>query len=153
MDREAVINHISELRRHYGELESIEAKSAHVGTPPDLYKPISAFANRPGGGILLFGLDEDAGFKVVGAGNPRKLQEDIRSIASQMEPPLCPVFSVEHLEGGTVVVVEVPEVPNDLKPCYHRPHRLQDGAFVRAGNANRHMSDYEVFCYICSRTR
>jgi len=74
-----------------------------------------------------FGLDEDAGFKVVGVGNPRRLQEDLSGLAAQMEPPLRPSFSVEEIEGGTVVAVEVPEVPYDQKPCYHRPHeRLRD---------------------------
>ena len=92
MDREAIINLISELRRRHGELEGVEAKAAHTGTPPDLYKPVSAFANRPGGGTLLFGLDEDAGFKVIGVDNPRRLQEALSGIASQMEPPLCPNF-------------------------------------------------------------
>lgn len=153
MDRNAVINPISELRRRHGELEGVEAKAAHNGTPLDLYKPVSAFANHTGGGVLLFGLDEDAGFKVVGVGNPRKLQEDLSGIASQMDPPLRPVFSVEDIEGGTVVAVEVPEVFYDQKPCYHRPHRLQEGAFTRVGNTTRRMSDYEIFSYISSRTQ
>lgn len=72
MDLEAINRLITELRSRHGELEGVEAKAAHTGTPADLFKPLSAFANRAGGGILLFGLDEDAGFKVVGVGNPRK---------------------------------------------------------------------------------
>ena len=144
---------IAELRRRHGELEGVEAKAAHTGTPPDLFKPLSAFANRPGGGVLLFGLDEDAGFKVVGVGNPRKLQEDLSGLAAQMEPPLRPSFSVEELEGRTIVVVEVPEVSYDQKPCYHRPHRLQEGSFIRVGNSTRRMSDYEIYSFISSRTQ
>ena len=144
---------IAELRRRHGELEGVEAKAAHTGTPPDLFKPLSAFANRPGGGVLLFGLDEDAGFKVVGVGNPRKLQEDLSGLAAQMEPPLRPGFSVEELEGRTIVAVEVPEVSYDQKPCYHRPHRLQEGSFIRVGNSTRRMSDYEIFSFISSRTQ
>ena len=144
---------IAELRRRHGELEGVEAKAAHTGTPPDLFKPLSAFANRPGGGVLLFGLDEDAGFKVVGVGNPRKLQEDLSGLAAQMEPPLRPSFSVEELEGRTIVAVEVPEVSYDQKPCYHRPHRLQEGSFIRVGNSTRRMSDYEIYSFISSRTQ
>ena len=153
MDRGAIQNLISELRRCHGELEGVEAKAARRGTPPDLFKPISALANRPGGGVLLFGLDEDAGFKVVGVGNPRKLQEDISGLAAQMEPPLRPCFSVEEIEGGTVVAVEVPEVSYDQKPCYHRPHCLQEGAFIRVGNSTRRMSDYEIYSFVSSRTQ
>jgi ATP-dependent DNA helicase RecG len=153
MDRESILRHIADLRRRHGELEGVEAKAAHTGTPADLFKPLSAFANRAGGGILLFGLDEDAGFKVVGVGNPRKLQEDLSGLAAQMEPPLRPSFSVEEIEGGTVVAVEVPEVAYDQKPCYHRPHHLQEGSFIRVGNSTRRMSDYEIYSFISSRTQ
>ncbi len=153
MDRESILRLISDLRRCHGELEGVEAKAAHTGTPLDLFKPLSAFANRSGGGILLFGLDEDAGFKVVGVGNPRKLQEDLSGLAAQMEPPLRPSFSVEEIEGGIVVAVEIPEVPYDQKPCYHRPHRLQEGSFIRVGNSTRRMSDYEIYSFISSRTQ
>jgi ATP-dependent DNA helicase RecG len=89
----------------------------------------------------------------VGVGNPRKLQEDMSGLAAQMEPPLRPSFSVEVIEGGTIVAVEVPEISYDQKPCYHRPHRLQEGSFIRVGNSTRRMSDYEIFSFISSRSQ
>jgi ATP-dependent DNA helicase RecG len=153
MDPVSILRLIVELRRRHGELEGVEAKAAHTGTPADLFKPLSAFANRPGGGVLLFGLDEDAGFKVVGVGNPRKLQEDLSGLAAQMDPPLRPNFSVEEIEGETLVAVEVPEVSYDQKPCYHRPHGLHEGSFIRVGNSTRRMSDYEIYSFISSRTQ
>ncbi len=52
-----------------------------------------------------------------------------------------------------MVAVEVPEVPYDQKPCYHRPHRLQEGSFIRVGNSTRRMSDYEIYSFISSRTQ
>jgi ATP-dependent DNA helicase RecG len=70
-----------------------------------------------------------------------------------MEPPLRPSFSVEEIEGGTIVAVEVPEVAYDQKPCYHRPHHLQEGSFIRVGNSTRRMSDYEIYSFISSRTQ
>ena len=153
MDRSEILHHIADLRRRHGELEGVEAKAARTGTPADLYKPLSAFANRSGGGVLLFGLDEDSGFKVVGVGNPRKLQEDLSGLAAQMEPPLRPSFSVEEIEGRAVVAVEIPEVAYDQKPCYHRPHGLHDGSFIRVGNSTRRMSDYEIYSFMSSRTQ
>jgi len=153
MDRATILSLISDLRRCHGELEDVEAKAARTGTPADLFKPLSAFANRPGGGVLLFGLDEDAGFKVAGVGNPRKLQEDLSGLAAQMDPPLRPSFSVEKIEGGTVVAVEVPEISYDQKPCYHRPHGLHEGSFIRVGNSTRRMTDYEIYSFISSRTQ
>jgi hypothetical protein len=47
MDNESILRLIAELRRRHGELEGVEAKAAHTGTPADLFKPLSAFANRP----------------------------------------------------------------------------------------------------------
>jgi ATP-dependent DNA helicase RecG len=70
-----------------------------------------------------------------------------------MEPPLRPSFYVEEIEGGTIVAVEVPEVAFDQKPCYHRPHHLQEGSFIRVGNSTRRMSDYEIYSFISSRTQ
>ena len=57
MDQVSILRLIAELRRRHGELDGVQAKAAHTGTPADLFKPLSAFANRAGGGILLFGLD------------------------------------------------------------------------------------------------
>ena len=86
-------------------------------------------------------------------GNPRKLQEDLSGLAAQMEPPLRPSFSVEEIEGETIVAVEVPEISFDQKPCYHRPHHLHGGSFIREGNSTRRMSDYEIYSFISSRTQ
>jgi ATP-dependent DNA helicase RecG len=60
---------------------------------------------------------------------------------------------VEEIESWIVVAVEVPEVASDQKPCYHRPHHLQEGSFIRVGNSTRRMSDYEVYSFISSRTQ
>jgi hypothetical protein len=37
MDRESIHRLIIELRRRHGELEGVEAKAAHTGTPADHY--------------------------------------------------------------------------------------------------------------------
>jgi hypothetical protein len=42
MDKEALVHLISELRRCHSEMAGVEAKAAHSGTPPDLFKPLSA---------------------------------------------------------------------------------------------------------------
>ncbi len=47
---------VADVQRRRGESDSIEVKAAHGGTPKRLYESLSAFANRPGGGVVLFGL-------------------------------------------------------------------------------------------------
>ena len=65
---------------------------------------LSAFANRTGGGVLLFGLDEEKDFSIVGVGNVQRLQEELTHLASaEMEPALRPQFVVDEINGETVI--------------------------------------------------
>jgi ATP-dependent DNA helicase RecG len=127
-------------------------KAARGGTPRRLYEPLSAFANCTGGGVLLFGLNELSDFSVVGVGNVHRLQEDITHLASsEKEPILRPHFLVDEINGETVMVAEIDEVPVVQKPCFYRPAGLSRGAYLRVGNTNRQITEYEVFGYLSSR--
>jgi ATP-dependent DNA helicase RecG len=70
-----------------------------------------------------------------------------------MEPALRPDFTIEEINGQTIVAVEVPEVPIEQKPCYFNPAGLQKGSYIRVGNTNRQMTDYEIFGYVSARTQ
>jgi len=108
MTREELLELITQVQQHQSELDTVEVKSAQRGTPKRLFEPFSAFANRSGGGIVLFGLDEDSNFEVVGVKDAHRLQEEISHLASnQMEPALRPGFTVETVDGKTVVGIEV----------------------------------------------
>lgn len=152
--REELLALIEEVQRHQSELEDVEVKSAREGTPKRLYESLSAFANHTGGGVVLLGLDEERSFEVVGVGDAHRLQEEISHLASsEMEPPLRLEFTVEEIESQTIVAVEVPEVTAQQKPCYYKPAGLQQGSYIRVGNTNRRMSDYEIFGYMSARTQ
>lgn len=127
-------------------------KTAHTGTPKKLYRAFSAFANQTGGGVILFGLDESKGFAVTGVQDVHRLQEEITHIASQdMEPTLRPRFTIDEIDGETVVAVEIDEIPSSQKPCYYKNAGLPKGAYLRVGNTNRQMTEYEVFGYLSGR--
>src|SRR5438067_3959214 len=152
MTRDEVRQLIADVQKRQSELASVEVKAARGGTPRRLYEPLSAFANRTGGGVLLFGLDESRDFSIVGVGDAHRLQEEIAHLASSdMEPALRPHFLVDEIEGETVVAVEVDEVPAAQKPCFYKPSGLPKGAYLRVGNTNRQMTEYEVFGYLSSR--
>ena len=110
MTRDELQKLVEEVRQRRSELGNVEVKTARGGTPKRLYEPLSAFANRTGGGVLLFGLAEASDFAVVGVGDVHRLQEEITHLASDMEPALRPQFVVDEIDGETVVVVEVDEV-------------------------------------------
>lgn len=154
MNREELLELIAEVTQHQCELNDVEIKSAQKGTPQRLFEAISAFANCTGGGVLLFGLDEDRNFALCGVGDAHKLQEDISSLAnSEMEPPLRPEFTVHQIEGKTIVAVEIEKLPADKRPCFYKPAGLQKGSYIRVGNTNRAMTDYEIFGYVSGRTQ
>jgi ATP-dependent DNA helicase RecG len=104
--------------------------------------------------VLLFGLDESRNFEIIGVRDAHRLQEDISHLAaSEMEPVLRPEFTVEEVEGQTVVAVEVAELSAELRPCFYKPAGLQRGSYIRIGNTNRQMTDYEIFGYVSARTQ
>lgn len=144
---------VAEVRRQQSELQHVEVKAARGGTPlKPIREALSAFANQPGGGILLCGLDEERDFAVGGVGDVQRLQEEIANVAaSEMEPPLRPEFTVAEVEGQRIVGVEVAEVSALEKPCHYRPAGLQGGAYIRVGPSNRRMTTYEIFGYVSAR--
>lgn len=154
MTREELLQLIAEVQRFRSELDDVEVKTAKGGTPKRLFEPLSAFSNRPDGGVILFGLDEEQDFKVVGVGDAQRLQEEISDLASaEMEPALRPEFTMEQIDGETVVAVEVAELPANQKPCYYRTAGLQSGSYIRVANTNRRMTDYEIFGYASARSQ
>ena len=154
MTREELLQLIAEVQQLQSELDDVEVKAAQGGTPQRLYEPISAFANQPGGGVILFGLDERHNFEVVGVGNAQRLQEEIgHLVAAEMEPALRPEFTIAEIDGATVVAVEVMEIAVEQKPCYYISAGLQRGSYIRVGNTNRQMADYEIFGYVSARTQ
>lgn len=145
---------VADVRDKQSELNNVEVKAARGGTPQRLYESLSAFANRTGGGVVLFGLNEETKFEVVGVGDAHRLQEEITHLASDgMEPVLRPEFTVDVIDGKTVVAVEIAEAPTTQKPCFYKTAGLQKGAYIRVGNTNRQMTDYEVFGYVSARTQ
>ncbi|NOT57435.1 MAG: transcriptional regulator [Deltaproteobacteria bacterium] len=143
---------VADVQRRRSELDNVEVKTARGGTPRRLYEPLSAFANRTGGGVLLFGLNEEKDFSIVGVGNAQRLQEELIHLASaEMEPALRPQFAVDEINGETVIAVEIEEIAANQKPCFYRPAGLSSGAYIRSGNTNRQMTEYEVFGYLSSR--
>jgi ATP-dependent DNA helicase RecG len=151
MTREELGRLVAQVRQRRAELDDVEVKAARGGTPKRLYEALSAFANRTGGGVLLFGLNEAADFAIVGVGDSQRLQEEVGHIATDMEPPLRPQFTVDEIDGRPIVAAVIDEVPAAQKPCFYKPQGLPRGAFLRVGNTDRQMSEYEVFLYLSGR--
>ncbi|WP_253876689.1 ATP-binding protein [Promicromonospora umidemergens] len=96
----------------------MEANAAHQGYPQDLAPTLSAFGNMPGGGVVVLGLDERAGFEAVGVYDAADAQSRLAAQARQaVAPPLRMSFVTDVVEGRTVVLARVRELPTTDKPC------------------------------------
>jgi len=108
---------LAELRRQGNDTRGIEAKAAHTGYPQNTAETMSAFANTPGGGVLVLGLDEAQGFAPVGVYDPGQCQQAAIATARNALRPSLTVTTELLSEGGRpIVAVYVPEADHSEKP-------------------------------------
>lgn len=151
MNRRDALELVEAVQSMRFEGSEIEVKTGHRALPSRLYETLSAFANRPGGGVVILGLDEAREFAAVGVGDPQQRLAVLGDQASQMEPPLRLHPVVVPVGGNPVIVFEVPECDYQHKPCYYSEAGMNSGSYIRVGNSNRRMTDYEIFTYVSSR--
>lgn len=134
--------------QHRGcEGQTTEVKAAHLGCPKRLYDTISAFSNQDDGGVLLFGLDEQDHFAKVGVYDAQDLQKKVMEYCEQMTPAVRPVFTVCDEEGLVFVSAEIPPIDIAERPCFNKGKGRLKGAYVRVGDADQPMTEYEVYSY------
>lgn len=129
------------------ESQTVECKAAHVDCPKRLYDTLSSFSNQDSGGVLLFGIDETAGFQVVGVYDAQDLQKKVTEQCNQMEPPVRAVFTLAETDGKWICAAEIPAVDLAERPCYYRGAGRIKGSYVRVGDADLPMTDYELYSY------
>lgn len=90
---------LAELRAEGGDLPGIEVKSAAGGLPESIISTLCSFANRPGGGQIILGLDEAAGFAPVGLTKPREMNQRSQPRHSAFEPPITVKLDQAVVDG------------------------------------------------------
>ena len=135
------------------EEQTLEVKAANKGCPERLYDTFSAFANQNEGGMLLFGLDEKQGFAKVGVYDAQDLQKKLMEVGESMTPVVRPVLSV-YVEGAMLfVAAEIPPLDLAERPCFKTARGRLKGSFIRVGDADKPMTEYEVYSYEAYRKR
>lgn len=108
---------IASLRECGGDNVAVEVKSAAGGLPDSVAASLCALANLPGGGVLVLGLDERAGFRPSGLTDPQRLKQGLASKARAYVPPVRLTFEDAEVDGHPVVVATVHECDGSAKPC------------------------------------
>ncbi|MGQ0847058.1 MAG: ATP-binding protein [Sporichthyaceae bacterium] len=142
---------VAGLRAHGSDDSDVEAKRSETALPQSLRQSLSAFANTAGGTIVL-GLDESSGFQAVGARDAPKLSSDLAAMASDdLEPPLRLSIRTHAFEGVDLVVAEVPAVDPPNRPCYVKAAGRYQGSYLRVGDSNRRLTEYEIHLLVSGR--
>ncbi len=144
---EELISLVSDILNLKCEKQNIELKKASGGTPQRLYNTLSSFSNQNGGGIIVFGIDENEGYKISGVYDPQDLQKKVTEQAQQMTPAVRPLFTVAKIGDAVVVSAEISECDIIDKPCYYKGTGKLRGSFVRVGEADLPMTEYEIYSY------
>ena len=136
---------VGEIRQRKAEGQTIEVKSAQYGCPESLFDTLSSFSNQPSGGTIVFGLDEHNEFDLCGVYDAQDLQHKVTQQCNQMEPVVRALFTVTEIEGKTLVSAEIPSVKISLRPVHYKGAGIVRGSFVRVGDSDEHMTEYEVY--------
>jgi Predicted transcriptional regulator containing an HTH domain and an uncharacterized domain shared with the mammalian protein Schlafen len=144
---------VARLRRAGTGLAQFEVLSAAGGVPRSLWPTISAFSNH-GGGLVILGLDAERGFTPVPDFDAPRVRDQLaeafrpRTVvegAGPLSPTPSGVIDIAEVDGASVVVVDVDELPAASKPCYVTTQGIENGSYRRTGDGDRALGSYGVF--------
>ena len=135
------------------ETQTLEIKAAKLGCPQRLYDTLSSFSNQDDGGVILFGVDESAGYEEVGVYDPHDLQKHLVEQCEQMTPPVRPLFTVLEKENKVFVSAEIPSLDLADRPCFYAGKGRLRGAYTRVGDADLPMTEYEIYSFEAFRKK
>ena len=153
MQAEELKDLVQEICAQKVETQTLELKAAAHGCPTKLFDTLSAFSNQDGGGLLVFGIDENNDFAVCGVYNAQDLQKRVTEQCKQMEPVIRALFTVCEIDGKTVVSAEIPGVDIADRPVFYKGVGRIKGSYIREGESDELMSEYEIYSYEAFRKR
>ncbi|MEG1604048.1 MAG: ATP-binding protein [Cloacibacillus sp.] len=147
-----LISLVQDVISKHCEMQNVELKAGEKGCPK-LYDTISAFANQSNGGIIILGVDQDDDYRICGVYDPQDIQVKITEQANQMSPVVRPLFTVAEYDGKIVVAAEIAECDLFSKPCFYKGAGIVRGSYIRVGDADLHMTEYEIYSYEAFRKK
>ena len=150
LELENLIDHVRALK---AETQTLELKAAAQGCPNRLYDTLSSFSNQDEGGTILFGVDEQNGFAPVGVYDAQDLMKHVTEQCGQMTPVVRPVFTTLLKDGKAFVSAEIPGIDAADRPCFYAGKGRLKGSYVRVGDADQPMTEYEIYSYEAFRRK
>ena len=153
MTKEELLEKLDEIQDSKCETQMLEIKAAEQGCPKRLYDTLSSFSNQDDGGIIVFGVDEKENYNECGVYDPQDIQKKINEQCLQMEPVVRPLLTVAEKEGKYFVSAEVPGIDLADRPCYYQGRGRLKGSYIRVGDSDEPMTEYEVYSYEAFRKK
>lgn len=144
---------LEKVKKNKCETQFLELKSAAIDCPKKLFDSLSSFSNQDDGGVIVFGIDEDDGFKECGVYDPQDLQKKINEQCLQMEPKVRPLMTILEKDEKYFVAAEIPGVDIAERPCYYRGKGRLKGSYTRVGDSDEPMTEYEIYSYEAFRKK
>ena len=118
-----------------------------------MFDTLSSFSNQDEGGVIIFGVDESDDYAIKGVYNPQDLQKKVTEQCKQMEPSVRALFTVCEINDKTIVSAEIPVVDISKRPVFYKGVGRIKGSYVRVGESDEPMSEYEIYSYEAFRNR
>ncbi len=133
---------VKSLRPLPQELNEIDWKVALSHKKDRLKKHLSAFANLPGGGFLIFGINDEG--KVVGVADEesRLVADALANMArTGLEPQVGIKYVTLNFDGHSLLGIYIEE---SFEKPVHIKNKSIEHSYIRAGGQSRPMSMEEV---------
>ena len=125
------------------ELNEIDWKQDLSSNNKKLTQHLSAFANHPGGGYLVFGIDDKTG-TVVGI-EEEKIGGIIERLANLSRDTITPEAKLDHAvmtyHEEVILIVHIKE--SSIKPVHLKSGSIED-AHIRTGGTTRSATRHEI---------
>ncbi len=144
---------VNDIHSKKTESQTLELKAAEKGCPTRLFDTLSSFSNQDDGGIIIFGIDERDDFAITGVYDPQDLQKQVTEQCKQMEPSVRALFTICDINGKAIVSAEIPGVDISERPVFYKGVGRIKGSYVRVGESDEPMSEYEIYSYEAFRKR
>ena len=121
MNRIELEDVLDALRIEKNDNRQYEVKAAQSGFPKSIAKTICAFANMPGGGTIILGVDEKREFAITGVSDVKNCQHTLAHYAQrEYSVPILVDISTVIIDEKSAVLARVHEVREHLKPVRYK---------------------------------
>ena len=92
-------------------------------------------------------------YKINGVYDAQDLQKRVTEQCNQMDPIVRALFTICEIDDKTIVSAEIPGVDIFLRPVFYKGVGRIKGSFIRVGEKDELMNEYEVYSYEAFRKR